>query len=54
MEPAEDRCGFLDLAGHHEMAYEETAASLQATAQVTRDELNKMIEKTVAEEMEKE
>jgi N utilization substance protein A len=33
---------------------EEAAESLLATAQVTRDELRKMIEKTIAEEMEKE
>ena len=33
---------------------EEGAESLLATAQVTRDELNKMIESAVAEEMEKE
>jgi N utilization substance protein A len=33
---------------------EEAAESLLATAQVTRDELSKMIEKTIAEEMEKE
>ena len=33
---------------------EETADSLLATAQVTQDELNKMIEKTIAEELERE
>jgi N utilization substance protein A len=33
---------------------EEAAENLQATAQVTRDELRKMIEKTIAEEIEKE
>jgi len=33
---------------------EEAADSLLATAQVTRDELRKMIEKTIAEEMERE
>ena len=33
---------------------EETADSLLATAQVTRDELNKMIEKTIAEELARE
>jgi N utilization substance protein A len=32
---------------------EDSAESLMATAQVTRDELHKMIEKTIAEEMEK-
>jgi len=33
---------------------EEAGGSLQATAQVTRDELRKMIEKSIVEEMEKE
>jgi len=33
---------------------EESADSLRATAQVTRNELRKMIEKTITEEMEKE
>jgi len=32
---------------------EDSAESLMATAQVTRDELHKMIDKTIAEEMEK-